>query len=387
MPSTGPTGVGGQPTNDPGTGGSGPMSLPRDAKLYNNGFTVVAVFDVGGVQIGYDVTWFNGSVQFDSNAVTTVTSDQWASMGVVNGGNAEELRGMEARWGSYKEYWDSILNQVMGPANPARNDPEILKVIAEFASRPDMEPIELQNKLQATQWYQSRTQGELQWNSLPDAERAKQRDDMAARMVSTWFQFTGESVSMDDPRITNYLEDVASGKTGFGAWTESVVKQSATANGESPWSRQVRDEQEAQRQRGIDVENTAQRVKDLARRWGLQWSDSEYQRWAQQIVEKKSSEADVLEVMKDQAQVLFPWKQRDMETLTAAGPWMSTLERVLERQPDLMDSQIQSAMSAGMSVWDFEKQLKNSADWLGTKNARTSMFETISEAGRRLGFE
>lgn len=384
---TGPTGTGGQPASDDGTGVSGPMTLPRDAVLYNNGFTVVAVFDVGGVKIGYDVDWTNGSVQFDPNAVTFVTSDQWQQMGIVNGGSSEELRGLGTSWGSYKEYFDSVLNQVMGSNNPARNDPEVLKVIATFASRPDMSPQELQNMLQATQWYQSRTQGELQWNSLPEAEKTKQRDEMAARMVSTWFQFTGEVIAADDPRIQNHLEGVASGKMGFGAWTESVVKSAATANGESPWSRQVRDEEEAQRQRGVDVENTAQRVRELARRWGLRWSETEYQRFAQQIVEKTMSEADVLEVMKDQAQVLFPWKDRDMETTTAAGPWMSTLERVMERQGDIMDPQLQAAMSAGMSVWDFEKQLKGSAGWLETRNARESLYETISEAGRRLGFE
>jgi hypothetical protein len=384
---TGPTGTGGQPASDPGTGAAGPMELPSDAKLYNNGFTVVAVFDVGGVSIGYDVNWTNGTVKFDPAAVTNVTSDQWAAMGVVNGGSSEELRPLSTSWGSYREFFDSVLNQVMGPNNPARNDPEVLKIIAEFASRPDMEPIELQNKLQATQWYQTRTQGELQWNSLAEAEKTKQRDEMASRMVATWFQFTGEAIGADDPRIQNHLEGVASGKMGFGAWTESVVKTQAAANAESPWSRQVRDEGESQRQRGVDVENTSQRVKDLARRWGVRLSETEYQRFAQGIVEKTMSEADVLEILKDQAKVLFPWKDRDMETQTAAGPWMSTLERVMEKPSDLMDPQLQQAMSAGMSVWDFEKQLKGSAGWLETKNARSALYETISEAGRRLGFE
>ena len=60
---------------------------------------------------------------------------------------------------------------------------------------------------------------------------------------------------------------------------------------------------------------------------------------------------------------------------------------MLERQADITDPLVQSAMSGGTSVWDFEKQLKNGTEWLTTKNAQSSLYETIAEAGRRLGFE
>jgi hypothetical protein len=366
---------------------SGPFTLPPDAQLFNNGMGLIAVFDVGGVKIGFDVTWWDGSVNTNDRPTTTVSGQDYANMGVVSGGNAEELRGFSTQWGNFNDFWQSTLDSVVGKTNPARNDPEVLRVIAEFAGRPDMSPQELNNKLQATQWYQSRTTGQLEWNGLADGEKQKRRDDAASRMVQTWFQFTGEALAPDDPRVQNYLEDIASGKMGYGKFTEDIVKKAATSNPESPWSRQTRAEGEDQRQRGVDVENTATRVKDLARKWGLNYSAGQFQDWAQQIVEKRVSEADVLEMFKDQSVVLYPWKDREMETSTAAMPWMQTYERVMEKPADLFEPQVQSALGSGTAVWDFEQQLKKSTGWLDTKNARDEMFSLVSEAGRRLGFE
>lgn len=384
---SGPSGPGGQPMSDPGTGRSGPFTLPSDAKLYNNGFTVVAVFEVApGVRIGYSVNWTDGSVQFDPNKQTFVSPQQWAEMGVLDAGNAEELRSFSGTWNSYQQFFDRLLDETFGKNNPARSDAGVLRVLAEYAGRPDMTEAELRNKLQATDWYQSRTQGELEWNSLGDAERQKRRDDVAGRMSDDLFSIAGVRVDPSDPRILNYLEDVSSGKVGYGSWM-SQMKTQALADSESPESRRLRDEQEQQRQRGVDVENTAQRVRTLAQRWGVTWDAGTYQSVASKIVSNEMSEADVIEMMKDQAQVLYPWKDRELETQTAAMPWVETYKRVMEKEGSLTNPQIQAALTSGAPVWDFERQLKRSTDWLGTRNAREEMYSTISEIGRRMGFE
>lgn len=380
----GPSGGTGTPGAD---AAGGPMTLPPDAKLYNNGFGVFAVFDIGGVNISYAVQWWNNSVTIDQSKVQNISAEQWQALGAVNGGDAEELRDLGQAFGTYKEFFDSILGQVLGYTNPAKDDPDVLKVIAEFASRPDMTSAELTNKLQATTWYQQHTQGELEWNSLGEAEKQKRRDAVAAQMSQQWFSFTGEAVLSDDPRLANYLEDVASGKMGLGAWTENVVKAAALDNPTSPWARQITDEQKAQLQPGIDMENTVQRIKDLARRWGVQWSEGAYQDWARQITSNGKSDADVLQALQAQSQVLYAWKDPTMETSTAAAPWVETYKRVMEREADLFNPKVQSALSAGQPIWEFEQTLKKSQEWLNTKNAREELTSTVAEAGRRMGFE
>jgi hypothetical protein len=384
---SGPSGPGGQPMSDPGTGQAGPFNLPSDAKLYNNGYTVVAVFEVAaGVRIGYNLNWNDGSVKFDPNKQTFVSAQQWAEMGVLDAGNAEELRTFGSTWSSYQQFFDRMLDETFGKNNPARTDAGVLRVMAEFAGRPDMSEAEFRNKLQATAYYQSRTEGELQWNDLAEGERQKRRDDTAARMVEEMFLIFGSRVDQFDPRIQNYVDQVASGKLGYGSW-QLQMRTQALQNPESPESRKVRDEQEQQLQRGVDVENTAQRVRLLSQRWGVTWSASTYQDIAGKIASNEMSEADVVDMLKNQAQVLYPWKDREMETMTAAMPWLETYKRVMEREGSLTTPQVQAALTAGAPVWDFERQLKRSPGWLETRNAREDMFSAISEVGRRMGFE
>jgi len=364
-----------------------PFQLPSDAQVYNNGLALMAVFDVGGVKLAYTIDWSKGAVQFDPAQVHQVSQDAFNQLGAVQAGDAEELRGMNTQYPSYKAFFDSILNTVMPAGSPARQDPSVLNVIAQRAARPDMSDQEFQNLLRGTTYWQQHTDMQRQYNDLSDAEKQKRRDDVAAQMAQTWFQYTGQPVDSTDPRLGNYVEQLASGQMGFGAWTERIVKPQALDLANSPWARQIADEQKAERQPGIDVENTAQRIKDLARRWGVQWAEGTYQDFGRKISTNEMSEADVLNAIKDQAQVLYPWKNRDVETSVAAAPWVETYKRVMETDADLSTPKVAQAMSAGQSMWDFEQSLKQSSGWLNTKNAKETMVSTIAEAGRRMGFQ
>lgn len=361
------------------------FAIPNGATVYSVNGSFFAVYQVaGGVRISYKLD--PKTVQFDKARVRTVTGAQFHALRAVNAGLSEELRGMREQFSSYQQFFDRILDEVVGSTNPARKDAGVLRVLAEYAGRPDMSAAELQNKLQATQWYQTRTQSELEWNGLSTAEKDKRREESAQDMANVWMQYGGANIDRSDPRIANYLDKVASGKMGFGQFTE-LVKKAAEGDPDSPWSRQLAEEEKARGQKGIDIENTAQRVRDLARRWGVQMSDQTFQEMANGIVAGTTSEADVLNVFKDQASVLFPWKDRDVETSVIASPWVETYQRLMEAQTDVMNPKVQQAMSGGMSVWDFEKSLKQSGEWLNTKNAREELTTTISEVGRRMGFE
>lgn len=362
----------------------GPFALPPDATVYSIAGQLWSVFTINGVSIAYSIK--PGAATFNQAQVQTITPEQGYALNAVNAGDAEELRDLGLAFPSYTEFFNSILVQVMGQTNPAKDNPEVLRVIAEFAGRPDMTAAELTNRLQATQWYQTHTQGEMEYNSLGDAEKQKRREQVAAQMVSTWFQFAGEAIGTDDPRIQDHLEEIASGKLGLGAWTEQVVKPAALTNETSPYARQLTQEQQAQKQPGVDLENTAQKIKKLAHDWGIQWSESTYQDYARRVIANETSDADVLADLQQQAQVLYAWKTPEMVTNQAAAPWIETYKRIMEKDADLFQPQVQAALTAGQPVWEFEKSLKQSADWRETKNARGEMVSIISEAGRKLGF-
>lgn len=370
------------------TTNNGPSSLPAGAKIYKHEFGVFAVYEPSpGVVLRYGIPWWDGSVTWDKSREIQTTAAKFDAMypNMVDAGSAAELGTVAATFGSFKNFWDSIVGQVMGYNNPAKDDPEVLRVLAEFAGRPDMTEAELQNKLQATKWFQDRTQDQLEWNSISEAERTKRLDETASRLVGVVFQYAGQDVDASDPRVARYLEDVASGKIGFGAYVE-IIKNLAADMPESPWARQVRDEEEAQRQRPIDIENTSQRIREASERWGVAWSPETVQRWAREMVEKKKSDEDLVMEFRRQAQVLYPWKDPEVETATAAAPWLETYRRVMEKSATINTPEVQKALQAGQAAFDFETDLKKSDAWLQTQNGQDAIYSSVSELGARMGF-
>lgn len=367
----------------------GPYQLPSDMHIVAvpSVGAVWAVYDApGGVHIAYAV--HGTQAQYDQSKVTSLSIPDFQALHTVDAGSANEIATTARDFGSFGAQWNSVVDGIMGKFNPARNDPGVQGVLAEFASRPDMSPAELTNKLQATDWYRTHTQSELEWNSLGPAEQQKRKDETETQMADAWWQFAGVRVDATDPRIANYIDQVASGQMGIGAFAEKVVKAQASADPTSPYSRQTADEAKQKLQPGVDIENTAQNVKDLATKWGVRWGEDAYQDWGRKITTNEASEADVLNALKQQAQVMYPWKDPNMDTATAAAPWIDTYSRVMERPGDLFNPQIQKALQTqnGTPTWQFEQDLKNTSDWLTTKNARSDMYGAVAETGRRMGF-
>jgi hypothetical protein len=379
---------GGTVSNTPNpTTPTGSFHLPPDAQVYNITGTwgIYATFDVGGVKVSYTIPP-NGAVDYSDKPPQPISQADWDNQHFVDGGDATELGAIGPTFGSYKGFWDSITAQVMGFNNPAKDDPDVKRVLAEFAARPDMTPAELQNRLQATGWYQNHTQGQLEWNGLPDAEKTKRMGDIGSQMAETWGQFTGQSIDSTDPRIQNWVEKVASGQMGMGAWTEQVVKKAAKDIPNSPFNRQIADELKAEKTPAIDIENTAMRIRNTLDDWGVSWSEGTIQDWARNIVNKDSSDDDLMETLKNQAQVAYAWKPRDMSTKDAAAPWLETMTRVMETPANLVDPQVQKALTAGQPVWEFEQDLKKSDAWLNTKNAREQLTTLAGSVGKMMGF-
>jgi hypothetical protein len=372
--------------------GGGGGTLPRDARIVSrDGNAPVALFQVApGVWIHYKAY---SPASYAGRPVERLTAAQYqAKYGAsVNGGDVTELEEIPAAFGTYAAYTNAILDQVFPKGDPRRNDPEIMRVLATRAGRPDMTEAEFENLLKGTKYYQTRTEGQLRWNDLSEAERQLQTRDVGSRMVQIWQQLTGESVTT--ARFGGAaMEMLASGKMGFGEWTESHVKPYALKVPESPWARTVREEQENQRKRPIDIENTVLQIRDTLTQWGLTWSEASIVSWAQGLVEKTKSDEDLLGTVKQQAQVLYPWKDPEMETVVAAAPWIETYNRVLERQGSLQTSEIARTLAAygrdpdNNDVWSFEQKLKMSDAYDETKQGADDAYSTAAELAGMMGF-
>lgn len=379
--------AGGTATSPTGQQAQGKLAVPKDATLYMvDGKTAFLVYDVGdGVKVRFDVN-VSGT---DLSGIRTqqIGGADFHRLQTVNGGDASELGSMAADFGSFGQWFDHIVQTIFPKNSPAIHDPQVRRVIGEIAARPDMSSAEIQNRLRGTTWYQGQSDQAQKYNQATDAEKLAMIGTTAADLASDWQENVGEPISPNDPRIMAMARDVATGKRGRGQVLYEDIIPIARQNPESPRARTERDEQKNQLQHGNDIENQKTQVIDSFHRWGVSGDNSVFGKWAQEIADGTKSAEDLRAYLQQTAQVLYPWKDPNTETLDAAQPWMSTYRRVLERDPaGLEDPILQQALNSGTPLYQFEKDLKGRSEWLYTKNAREDVEKTFSEVGSIMGF-
>lgn len=365
-------------------------AIPKDAFIFRYSDKAWVVYRLEGeTLLGYSIDDLNQYDVSGMNVVDRTNSSLDADFGknVINAGNASELISVAQDFGTMSQYWNHIVQAYMGN-NPAKDDPEVRKVLAQLAARPDMGQSELENLLKATNYYKGRTQTQLEWNDLSDAEKAQRINEQAANLASTYLSTVGSTIPYDNPTLRFYAEQIASGKMGAGQVVETWAKPEALKNPESPWSRTLRNEQENQRARGVDVENQTSAVRKIASEWGVQLSDQSLGEWGRKLVTKEASDADLENYLKGQAKILYAWKDENVKTADAAQPWLQAYSRVLEKgATDLFNPVIQQALQQGTPLFEFEKQLKLRPEWLQTGNARETLDAGASAIGRTMGFQ
>lgn len=371
----------------PMTAAPGPYQLPSDMVIYylNNGAVAVG-YGIGSSLGIYFTMTAADLARLPANTPTRrVSVADFHRHNPVVGGHIAELGAVASTYGSWKKYWDWLILTHLGE-NPAKADVGVQRVMLELAGRPDMSPEELENRLKATSWWKKHTEAQLVWNDLSPAEKTFRINEMKARMSESWFGLTGSQADMANPEFHHWAGQIASGAVSFLAWVEVTVKPRALRNTESPWSRSIRDEQEQQRARGIDIENQAEFAQEMGRRWGVQMSDEVSAQWGKDIMEKVQSEADLLDYLKGQASTLYPNKDPELETAMWADAWLQTYRRTFERDADIFNPEIQRALQQGVQPWQFERELKQRPEWLETKNAQDTFLSEVGNIGNTMGF-
>ena len=373
-------------------GAAGPAKVPispnkMGGTVYRFGGSAVIVFQVNGVTIWYEQA---ESAPLEGG-ITLTDPGQLQNLKATldageKGGDSAELTSVQKEWGTYQAFFDNMLDKVFPRDNEARNDPGVLKVIAKLAARPDMSRDELTNHLMTTEYFNKLTDIQREWNDLSDAEKQFRIDEKAAWLAEKYFTLVGTPINASSAEIIKYATDIVSGKRSDDGVIATWLKPEAEKNPESPWMRTVRAEEENQRRRPFDIEQKAGEVRQLAHQWGVQMADGTLNKWASDIVALKRSDDDLLESLKNQAELLYPWKDRELSTEEASQPWIQTYQRVMEQPADVFNPQLQKALSAGQPVFDFERELKSSEKWEQTANFQSEASKVLGDLGRRMGF-
>lgn len=394
-------------TSSPGSGGGGdsvsniepevedPELIPRGGTLMDTGEVLVVRFEVApNVFMEWVITdWeqarASGYRRRDIQDYEEVGEGQYL-IDFSEAGDAAELGGLveagyQGRVGMRRLFEETIA-QYMSPYHPGRDDPEVLAVMARIMANPDVGEATIQGWLEQTEFWANTSNQAQEWNNMSPAERDMRIADMAFRLSQDYFSIVGSRIAQDHSEIARWAEQVASGQMSYGQVVAEIENHAAQFP-ESPYSRANRDELLQQRQFGVDTENLAGRLRDMSLEWGIQLTNDQINTWADRIMMNENSLEDYETELETQARILYPGIPEGMTAAAYAQPWMQTLSRVLEvGTPTVLDPRIQQAMQSGTTVFEFERQLMQTDDWLQTGNARDTFEEALGAVSRQMGF-
>lgn len=370
---------------------------PPDGTLFRDGSTYVLRFRLGrGVQIEYEVTDMDALRRsgYNTDQARDYRDPRNENVQLINyqtAGDASEIGDiLEQGYGTMEEFFDDVIYSQFSPFDPAIRNPEIRRIIAEAMANPELLQSEgwLQAQVQQTTWWAERNDLQREYNSLSPGEQEQRNMQQADLLRQAFFQETGRQISLADPRLMRWARRVASGKMTFGQVTQRI-RDIAQRDPESPYSRTLRSEEQNRNEFSVNVENAQEQVRGLAQQWGVELSPATISQWAEDLEMGRRSEADLTQYFRNQARVLYPWMDTEsgLTTREAAEPWLQTYGRLMERSDaSLFNPDIQAALSAGMSIPEFEQQLRQRPEWLSTSNARDTIGSLMGEVSRTMGF-
>lgn len=290
----------------------------------------------------------------------------------------------------FQQALDMVLWETGLIGTEALADQSVVEVLAQWMARPDMSPEEFSNRLESTDWWNSITQAEAQWNDLSDADRELALQNQLAIIQGLYWTYAGVNWDPEsaDGAVLQWAEDLAAGRTNQAIFVNEFLKPLAEEDPESPWSRTLRDEEAARGEHTSQVENTAYQVQDDFHEWGIPISWEAAMEWAEKIVMNTASAADYMNALEQQARSLYPGLPEGVSTAQWAAPYLSTYASLLEKgQPDLFNTQVQQALTSGMNLHEFSQVVRATPEWQETENANHSYNQTVAGIGRMFGFE
>ena len=371
---------------------------------------------VDGVQyVAYEILPGSGAWIYFKHAgsiagSSQMTTSQWegTTTNWVNGGATTEGLFVDPI-ASGNRSWDDIMETFLMEAGiygtDALEDAEVLGVVAEFIARPDMTPEEVQARLEETEWWNSRTTGQLEWNDLSDAEKDLRLKEEALKLVTLWKTYTGETISWADygdengnvswqsvmdnnPELAQWAENVASGSHTQIEAVHQWIYPEAEAIENSPVNRERDEEEIAQNTKDYEISNNRRAVIEEYERWGVEISDQQADQMAEQLYMRERSMADVMATAEAVSAAKWVHKPEGVDFDTWAQPYATQYGALMEKSsPTFRDSAFSNMlMGENLTMHDFKKQIKQTEEWKNTGNAQDEYSKAFGTIGRLMGF-
>lgn len=370
------------------------FNLPPGGRLYAVDGTFVVIYKVGADNVYYDFSTPGVGARVNTSGTPSgaaITHDQFYGLpNLVHAGVVDELAGKDIQGAkSYQDWLTNQLQLLSGGNKAMLADPAVVSLFIQGAAH-KWSPEEVQAKLKLTTYWKTHDDAQRNWQTLSPAEQQSRTNDQASQLQASYFSETGQQIDPHDKNLLAWAAKIAGGGATITEATWQWIRPIAAKDAQSPWSRQLEQEKEAQLQQGVDVSNMGSTVQQILHDYGIKPSDQTVAKWSKDIVTKVKSQEDLTKLATSQASILYPWAKDDLQTgMTVkdiAQPWTDTYNRVMEQNTDLFNPKVQQALVQGQPVYDFEKNLKLSDDWLNTGNARSTLSQAGAEVGKAMGF-
>lgn len=362
-------------------------------------------------------------------SVLTEGAWQERSQDWINGGTSGDSLLGDSDVNNGTRSWDDIVTTLLMEAGlwgtEALESDDVLGVIGEYIARPDMSDEELTALLQETDWWDQTTAEYRAWNDLSSADQIKAIKDNAQTISGLWTAYTGEQMDWmgfdTDGDGTVSVDEINAGNSELGEWALKLasgevsqqtvvlewVRPAALEIEGSPANRVMIEEEQARNEQGFTVSENKQLVADLWERYGLDISDADATRYANQLYMNQVSLAELegstttdedgeMQSLENTARhlsnVRWAGKPEDVDFETWSSPYADQYASMLEvGKPTFRDAQFTKFLdegvgSEGFNMYDFKKALRQDARWKNTENAKASYSQTLGSIGRMMGF-
>jgi len=337
------------------------------------------------------------------------------SSGFVTGGSTSSGIFTDTELNTGTRSWDDIVEGLLMAAGiygtDALESAEVMQVIAEFIARPDMSDAELTGRLQQTDWWDQTTAAEREWNDLSTADQIKTIKENAQTIVGLWTAYTGEqmdwmsfdadgdgTVSTDELETSNnelaeWARKLSTGEVNQQTIVLEWIRPAALEIPDSPANRIVIEEEQAQNERSYQTGLNKNEVQELWERYGIDVSDADASRYADQMYMQETSIVDLEETAKGLSNVRWAGKPEDVDFDTWASPYKTAYSSLLETsEPTFRDESFSRFLDDGLgseggfNMYEFKKALRQDARWANTQNAKDMYAQSMGSIGRMMGF-
>jgi len=368
-----------------------PESLPRGAQLAKIGNEYRVVWDLGG-NLGF--AWYSISAEQLENIF-----DDKNPAAHFTFGNVDQF---ENRFGNYfwgdvaeidikaEDPWQDLKSRIFNQFGfvPGLDDPEIKRLTLQgyFENWTTNQWLVEYRK---TDYFNGLANNQRQWVGLSEAEKNQRIAEKAIELAQLYRVFYGTGIDHTSSEIRDAALLIVSGELSQEEWEYNTANEAAEVE-ESPEFRKRRQEEEAQLEEGIDIENLTAFAEAQWRAWvggGIPMPANFAADWGARLASNEASEADLETYLKSVSSARWANKPNDITWADWASTYKSSIRNTLELGSlDDNDGLLSQILNSDLDGVDLERMIRADSRYLKTRAFGGSLSGYAEQLGRDFGY-